>query len=446
MDVSSMARDEPGFSAPALHARLAPLAEGRRLWIAYSGGLDSSVLLHAAASLRGQLCCDLRAIHLDHGLHPQSPDWAAHCRAVCAELQVPLIECRLALRRNRGESLEAVARAERYRTFAGQLAPGDLLATAQHRDDQAETLLLALLRGSGVHGLAAMPVVAALGPGRLIRPLLWFSRAELDAYARRQSLRWIDDPSNADIGFDRNLLRQRVLPLLRLRWPAVDQTLARSAAHCAEAAELLDGLADTHLLGLAGSRPGTLSVDALRALSLAERRLVLRRWLARAGFRPPSSDNLRRIVDEVLPAAADRAPLVAWAGCEVRRYRQDLFALAPLPPKPSGDPIPWEGLAPLPLPHGLGRLELDTGASGPRGLQVCFRQPGLRCRVGDGPSRALKQVFQQAAIPGWLRTYVPLVLVDGQLGAVAGVAICDGRLAGLRWSGHPWQDLALLQS
>ena len=437
---------EPGFSAPALHAWLAPLAEGKRLWIAYSGGLDSSVLLHAAASLRGQLCCDLRAIHLDHGLHPQSADWAAHCRAVCAELRVPLTECRLALRRNRGESLEAVARAERYRVFAGQLAPGELLATAQHRDDQAETLLLALLRGSGVHGLAAMPAIAALGAGQLIRPLLRFSRAQLDAYARRQSLRWIDDPSNADVGFDRNLLRQRVLPLLRLRWPALEQTLARSAAHCAEAAELLDGLADARLLGLSGSRPGTLSIDELRALPRAECRLVLRRWLARAGFRPPSSDRLRRILEEVLPAAADRVPLVAWSGCEVRRYRKDLFALAPLPPAPSSDSLPWDGLTPLQLPDGLGRLELETGASALRELEVCFRRPGLRCRVGGGPSRALKQVFQQATIPGWLRPYVPLVMLGGQLGAVVGVAICDERLAGVRWCGHPWQDLALLRS
>jgi len=436
------------FSPRALLAILkSRLGSARRLWVAYSGGLDSTVLLHATAEVRGALDCAVHAVHLEHGLHPDSAAWADHCRATCTALDVPLTERSLAIQRAAGESLEAVAREARQRAFAGLLTPGDVLVTGQHRDDQAETLLLALLRGSGPAGLAAMPVMADLGGGRLLRPLLGFSRAELAAYARRTGLRWIDDPSNADTAFDRNFLRLRVLPLLRGRWPSLDLTLARSAAHCAEAATLLDAAADDWLAGQGGPRPGTLSVTGLRALDPPRCRAVLRRWLARGGFRPPSSVVLERVLSEVLPAAPDRSPLVAWPGCEIRRHRDALFALAPLPPPPSPRlQLRWDGTAPLPLPAGLGELVLPGPAASAApipGMRVVFRWPGLRCRAAAGPSRSLKQLYQQADMPAWLRPYVPLMLIDGRLAAVAGVAQCEGRLGGLQWRGHPWHRLGL---
>lgn len=429
------------FSRIDLYHVLSPLVAGRRLWIGFSGGLDSSVLLHAAASLRTELDCELRAVHVDHGLHPRSADWSAHCAAVCAGLDIPLTTLRLAPTRRVGESVEAVARDLRYRQFSELIGPGDLLATAQHRDDQAETLLLALLRGSGLHGLAAMPSRAPLGRGSLIRPLLEFSRDSLADYARQQGIVWVEDPSNADVGFDRNRLRHQVLPALRARWPSLDLTLARSASHCAEAARLLDEVADEWLAALPGLRPDTLSIDALRTLTRPRSRLVLRRWLMRAGFLPPTSAALERVIDEVLEAAPDRSPLVAWSGCEVRRYRGDLYALAPLPPAPH-QTLNWSGGQSLLLPHGLGRLELDAPPSGLGlgALSVCFGRRGLRCRVGNGPTRLLKKLFQEAGVPDWLRAYVPLVLRADELAAVAGVTHCDARLAGLRWCAHPWAE------
>lgn len=446
------------FSAKALHCSLtrlldSPRPDSRRLWIAYSGGLDSSALLHAAASLLktkaySPVASELRAIHIDHGLQAQSARWATHCRNQCNQLGIPCSVRHLRLRRQSGESLEAVARNARYEVFAELLQTGDALATAQHRDDQAETLLLALLRGSGVHGLASMPARASLGAGWLLRPLLQFGRAELEAYAQRVGLCWLEDSSNADLRFDRNRLRHQILSPMRSRWPALDVTFARSAAHCAEAAWLLDGFADELLVACNGTRAGTLSIQALTGLPDARRRLVLRRWLAREGFQLPNSDRLRSIVDTLMFAAADRVPLVAWRGCEVRRYRDDLYALAPLPPPPDAN-LPLNPNLPLVLPGSLGRLYLPHGFDAEGALSVCFRQPSLSCRIlsgaGSAHARSLKYLFQQAGVPAWIRPYVPLVMIDGELAAVTGLSLCDGRLAGVIWEGHPWERFGFLR-
>ncbi|MCF7977462.1 MAG: tRNA lysidine(34) synthetase TilS [Chromatiaceae bacterium] len=449
-----------------LATALAQSPRPQRLWVAYSGGCDSHVLLHACVELRAGLDLTLSAIHVDHGLHPDSGAWARHCRRVCEQLGVDFQARRAQIERRPGESLEALARAARRRLFAGCLGPGDWHATAQHRDDQAETLLLALLRGSGVRGLAAMPARAALGAGILMRPLLEFAQADLRAYAERHRLSWLEDPSNQDLGFDRNLLRHQIMPVLRQRWPSAATTIARSASHCAEAAALIDSMADEQLPSLAGSVPATLSVAGLAALPPEPARAVLRRWLARQGFRAPNTLRLEAILSGILRARADARPLVAWEGCELRRYRDDLFALEPLPSYPEADELSWDGLQPLQLPMGLGRLSLEADDSArlmarlparsaswqalPQALPVTLRfgVPGLRCRQLNGSSRTLKNLFQQSAIPAWLRPYVPLLMESqGDLLAIAGVAGCGGdcggsasgqRMLRLRWEGHPW--------
>ena len=318
-----------------LQQALAPWLPAPRVWVAFSGGLDSTVLLHLLATRPKASPLPLAAIHVDHGLHPDSAAWAEHCRRVCAALGVPLTIRRLSLRRRPGESLEALAREGRYAILRELTGPGDLVLTAQHQDDQAETLLLALLRGSGVKGLAAMPQVAPLGQARLLRPLLGHTRARLLAWARAQGLRWLDDPSNADPAFDRNFLRTRVMPLLAERWPACTASLSRSAAHCAAAQGLIEGQAAAELPRLVGSRPGALSLNRLAALEPALRAAVLRYWIAGLGLPSPDSRHLGRIQDELLTARPDRQPLVAWPGAEARRYRDDLHVMAPLPAVPA---------------------------------------------------------------------------------------------------------------
>ena len=431
------------FDPASLVACLSRLAPVGRVWVAYSGGLDSTVLLHGASVVRERLPGPLQAVHIDHGLHQDSGDWGEHCRDRCEALAIPLKHRRVVVEPGRGESLEAVARAVRYGAFSALLVPDDLLLTAHHQDDQAETLLLALIRGSGVQGLAAMPLVAQLGPGRLVRPLLGYPRTALEQYARAQGLSWLDDPSNALHTMDRNYLRHLVLPMLRERWPAVSSTLARSASHCAEAAHLVDLAAVRELETLGGERPGTLSIPGLARIEPTLRKAVLRLWFRQCGFLVPDSANLRRIQDEVMAVRPDAQPLVAWQGCEVRRYRQDLYALRPLPCVPVGHELRWEGRL-VELPHGLGRLERVPG---PHRLEsryppliVRFGVPELVCQPPDSRHhRSLKKLFQEAGVPSWLRPYVPLLFSGGELVAVVGV--CDCVLpSGVTWSGHPWES------
>jgi tRNA(Ile)-lysidine synthase len=431
-------------------------------WVAFSGGIDSTALLHAAANCADHPSGTLRAIHIDHGLHPDSPRWADHCRRICDTLGVPIVVRRLHLTPIPGESLEATAREARYRALADVLRPGDLMLKAHNQDDQAETLLLALLRGSGVHGLAAMPREAELGRGRLVRPLLDIPRAMLEQYVRALGLSWIEDPSNASLRMDRNYLRNSVVPLLRARWPGLSVTLSRSAGHCAEAARLVDGLAAELMASCAGAHLGTLGIRALGALERSRRKAVLRLWLRRRGFALPDRRHLARILDEVLPARADADPLVAWSGCEVRRYRDDLFALAPLPPAPGALTIrraPSGAPPVLKLPAGLGWLQWADATDvlartrwpgGPPNVR--FGETGQTCRPRPtSRRRTLKNVFQEAGIPRWLRPYVPLVFSGDTLVAVAGVCGCrDKPLEQIthevpQWLGHPWEDLALFR-
>ncbi|WP_089726968.1 tRNA lysidine(34) synthetase TilS [Candidatus Thiosymbion oneisti] len=415
-----------------LLSRLTTLPAARKGWVAYSGGMDSSVLLHALATIRDRLPFALYALHVDHGLHRDSHRWAAHCARTCARLGVPFRTRRLDLAPARGESLEAVARQARYASMAELLGSDDLLLTAQHRDDQAETLLLALLRGSGPAGLAAMPSMAPLGRGQLVRPLLELGRAELLAYARSRKLHWLEDPSNRDLGHDRNFLRHRVLPRLAERWPACATGIARSAAHCAEAQAIIDPVARNAVLETAGQRPDTLSIERLLELALPLRKAVLRQWFRGQGRVPPDAGNLDRILTEVMTARADANPLVAWSGCEVRRYRDDLFAMAPLPPVPAPDPIHWcQGV--LTLPDGLGCLEflasdgrdLDPQDVFVHGLEIRFGVTGLFCRrAREGHRRSLKKLFQELGVPPWVRPYIPLILTQGDLVAVGNLWIC----------------------
>ncbi len=439
------------FDPAQLIARLAPFKATKRCWIAFSGGLDSTVLLSAAASVREALPGVLHAIHLDHGLHPESCAWVAHCQSCCERLSIPLHVRHLHLQPHPGDSIEAVAREARYRTFSSLLDPGDLLLTAHNRDDQAETLLLALLRGSGVHGLAAIPFEMRLGAGHLIRPLLNVTRSALADYARTEGLTWIDDPSNAVTALDRNYLRHQVLPRLRERWPALATTLSRSAGHCAEAARLVDNLSAQTLPGLAGKRPGTLNISELNHLERPLQKAVLRLWLRQRGYIMPDTRHLLRILDEVLPARQDASPLVAWPGCEIRRYRQDLFAMPPLPqPLPLDLEIIWSvgnEMATLELSQGLGRLEWfpapGENTSG-QAVVVRFGLTGLRCRHrADRSPIPFKKLCQALGIPAWWRPYVPLIFAGDSLIAIAGVCSCQGDepMGEFHWRGHPWDSL-----
>lgn len=422
---------------PGIEAAVAPLAAWpgvRRFIVGYSGGVDSHALLHRLAQ-PGFPDRNLTALYVDHGLQAASAAWGEHCAGVCHQLDIPLRILRIDARPSPGESPEAAARRARYAAFATEMDQETALLTAHHCDDQAETLLLQLLRGAGPHGLAAMPAAARLGVGWLLRPLLKVERAELLAYARAHDLRWIEDASNADTGFDRNYLRHRVLPLLRERWPAANRTLGRSAQLCAETASGLDEQAAADLAGAATEYPDCLSVPALRALSEIRLRYLLRYWLRQLHLPMPDARQLRQLAHDALSAAAERNPCIRWPGAEVRRYRDALYAMPPLPPHDARQRFIWradaEGWPPLDLP-GAGRLRMEkiTGA-GLRAealasglLNVQFRQGGERFRpAGRRHSQELKKLLQQADIPPWQRERLPLLYREEALLAVMGLGV-----------------------
>ena len=410
-----------GFSPEELMQCLGRLPQARRYVVAFSGGLDSGVLVHALRDPRIRLGLPLLAVHVDHGLSPDSADWAAHCASFCAARNIALERVRLELRCDDGESVEACAREARYAALAERMLPGDVVLTAHHRDDQAETFLLQALRGGGVEGLASMPAARRLGDGWLLRPLLDFDRADLESFARREGLSWVDDHTNEEIRFDRNYLRRTVFPLLRKRWPAVAAAFSRSAAHCGEAAGLVkeQAVADLGRLG----DGDILAVAQLAALPPGRQRAVLRQWLSMRGLPLPDRRRLHELQRQVTTASQDRQPLCTWAGVEVRCWRGGLYAGPAIHPLPGGTRLTWGGSDVLALPAGLGTLELH-GATPPGRLEVRFREGGETCARG-GCHRPLKKLLQELSVPPWLRARVPLVHLDGELAAVGDFLSCE---------------------
>lgn len=409
-----------------------PRAGVARYWLAYSGGLDSHVLLHVLHGLMAQRPGSvLGAVHIHHGLRPEADQWAAHCLAVCAALEIPCQVLHVQAHPAVGESPEDAARRARYQALQGVVGAGDCLLTAHHQDDQAETLLLQLLRGCGVAGLAGMPASAPFGVGLLARPLLRHSRAELREYAERHGLRWVEDDSNAETGYDRNYLRHEILPRLRARWPAAAAALTRSAGHCAAAADLLQTLAGEDLPALHGPVPGTLRIDRLRVLDSARQDNALRAWLRELSLPAPSTAHLRQVRGALLEAAVDAMPCVRWPGAELRRYRDLLHAMTPLAAHDATQVLDWDLQAPLNLPGGAGWLRvvpgpgLDAGLRGRR-VSVRFRRGGEVCMpVGRGHHHDLRKLFQEAGVPPWQRERIPLLYVDGKLAAVVGFWVCE---------------------
>jgi tRNA(Ile)-lysidine synthase len=406
---------------PALPAQLlqtlAPWRNAPAWHIAFSGGLDSTVLLHLLASLaKTETLPPLSAVHVHHGLQAAAAAWPAHCQSICDNLGVPLRVMRVQVQP--GASLERAARDARYQAFTEVTGAGEVLLTGQHRDDQAETLLFRLLRGAGVRGLAAMPVQRPLAAGCLVRPLLDVSRAELQAYAEAHQLKWIEDPSNADSRFSRNYLRHRVLPTLTERWPQAAANLARTAEHLSEAQNLLDELAQIDLQACNQPSPfpwlhlPSLALAPLRELSDARQRNALRHWLAPL-TRLPDSDHWAGW-HSLRDAKGDAQPLWRLADGQLHRCGERIWWLPCGWSDFSDATMSWpDPLNPLELP-GNGQLKLTGNApEGP--LQVRYRQGGEVIEVPGRGRRDLKRLLNESGLPGFVRGRLPLLYSAEQL-------------------------------
>jgi tRNA(Ile)-lysidine synthase len=397
------------------------------LLVGFSGGLDSTVLLHALASFDAARARGVRAVHVHHGLHPDADAWATHCERVCAALDVPLVVRRVHVQPS-GHGPEATARAARMAAFADVLREGEALALAHHQGDQAETFLLRALRGSGVEGLRAMRRWRRFGHGWLWRPLLDVPHEALREYARRHALVWIDDPSNADTTLDRNFLRHRVLPLLRERWPHADAALALSAALQGETQALLRA-EDARLLEAAqGGHPDTLDLHLLRTWPAARRARVLRRWMDALGLPPLPRHGIACIETEVLTAPHDATACFAWSGAVVRRWRDVLHADWERPVLPADWTARWDGRRPLALPDGDHLVLEGTPTGFQPAVRVAARQGGERIRLpGRTHSHALKHVLQDHDVPPWVRERLPLLLdADGDVVAAGDLFFSAG--------------------
>lgn len=402
--------------------------------IAYSGGLDSHVLLHLCVSLaHNHSDIKFRSIYIDHGLQDTSKGWADHCERVSTELGIEFQSMPLNIEIQTGESLEAVARKARYQALRQHLSKNETLMTAQHQDDQAETVLLQLLRGAGLDGLAAMPRVADFGEGLHIRPLLEYSRGQLEAYAKHHHLDFITDPSNKDSRFDRNYLRNQVIPLLKQRWPQMGQTLSRSAGLQAEAGELLATFIDKEMPVASGNKKDTLSAKAVTQLPSIKQKAMLRYWIKRLGFKAPSAVKLKHLIEDVLNSRMDSMPLVTWQDAEVRRYKDDVYIMSPLPTLLPSEAIEWDLQEPLVLgrnlPHltceELGDLK-DVVLQKEFSITVRFRQGGERIRLENRThSISLKNFFQENEVPPWLRKTLPLVYANDQIIYIPGLYSCS---------------------
>ncbi|HEU0186811.1 MAG TPA: tRNA lysidine(34) synthetase TilS [Gallionellaceae bacterium] len=408
---------------------LAPVVpHGSSLLLGLSGGLDSVVLLHVLAQLSPSFSWRLSALHVHHGISPHADAWAEFCAEVCAGHAVPLQVERVDITPLRDMGIEAAARQLRHAALARQ--PVDFIALAHHRDDQAETLLLQLLRGAGVRGGSAMPLLKTrAGAPALLRPLLGFERGELERYAREQGLRWVEDESNADVGYPRNFLRHRVLPILAQRFPAYRATLARSARHFAEAAELLDELA---ALDAAMAVQGDhLRVEVLRQLSVARGKNLLRHFLAARRAPIPDHTRLAEMLRQLCEARADARLRITWQGWQLRCYRAHAYVLPQtLPPREFA--LDWRGEAELilPDPHGVLHFEVVQGQGISREK---LRQGGVQVRSRHGdvsiqpaatrPHLSLRKLLQEQGMPPWQRELLPLLYSGEELVCVPGVAV-----------------------
>lgn len=418
--------------------------------VGFSGGLDSTVLLHALAMQPSCRANGLRAIHVDHDLHPNADRWAETCRVFCDSLNVELTIAHVQVTHN-GKGLEASARDARYAAIAEHLRDNEILALAHHQDDQAETILLRLLRASGSEGLAAMQPMRAFAKGSLWRPLLPVPRSALVNYAHGHGLTWIEDPSNEDERFDRNFLRHRVLPLLTERWPHTVTSLARSAELLAEDAELLREEVGKRLAQAQQIDSSMLSVATLLDYEKPWRARVLRQWLSELGLPPLPGKAVELIQSQLLHARPDAQPEYRWAGTRLRRWRDLLHVETVQPSLPKNWKIQWDGKETLILPTGdrlswlpVGAMAIATAvpidtavavaiAIAPTTFMVRARKGGERITLpGRDHSHALKQVLLDLGIPPWQRERLPLIFsADGELLA-AGDKIISARLEQLQ--------------
>ena len=409
-----------------------------RLVVALSGGVDSVALLSLLASFKERYPHYLILAHnVNHGLSKNADSWGLFCADLCKELAIPLISSQVNIEKKSRTSLEALARDARYQCFKENMLENDIILTGHHQDDQLETLLLALKRGSGSTGLQGIRSTQVFFNGHLVRPLLNFARQELVDYANCKQLQWIEDESNQDIDFDRNFIRHKISPLLAERWPAIAQSASRTAELCQDQQRLLDEVAQQDLEQCAVNRLSyqTLAISSLSSFSKARRNNIIRFWLKSNGLQYPSNKQLAVLWEEVALAEADKQPKLQLASNTICRYQDALYIVPKLSLQEVEQPLIWSGQAILWLRAGqlgVDFSKVDPGIAQQYQVQCCLRQhldAQLTCLPeGRNKPRSIKKLLHEYQVPPWSRDQVVFIMIDNQLVEAVGLWRCQTSL------------------
>jgi len=420
------------FDSEALVEKLHNLPDTTRWVVGLSGGVDSVVLLHSLVA--ANLPEPIVAVHIHHGLSDNADDWLTHCQTLCYELDVPLTVARVNLK-NEGRGMEDAARQARYDVYAGSMEQGDMLLLAHHQDDQAETLLFRLMRGAGPYGLGAMDECRAFASGYIGRPLLSFSKEQLIDYAKANGLSWVEDESNFNEEYDRNYLRNSVMPLLEARWPHFAKRWQQTALACQQADQMSHDLSllDLERCDEQKERGGySLCFASLCLMPRYRRHNLLRNWVRSRGYSIMEHKHLHEVEKQFIESSASGAE-VQWSGTALRLYGERLYLTRPGNTEWQHHPLHWSGDRTLELPDGS-QLHQQPTVGGLRkangGFEIRWREGGERCQPQDrAHSQTLKKLLQEYGLEPWLRDRVPLIYNNDMLVAVGDLWVCKGFVA-----------------
>jgi tRNA(Ile)-lysidine synthase len=411
--------NDPGFNSADLLTRLKQLPATRRFWIGFSGGADSTALLLAMHELRDQIEAQICAIHFNHGLQVEADEWQQHCRSFCQQRGIEFHLQALQLDQPGRQSQEQYARQQRYNCMEKLLADGEIFLTAHHADDNAETLILNLMRGSGVDGLAAIPPLRKINNAWVARPLLDFSRKDLEQYLQRKGITWFEDPSNLDLSYDRNYVRKQLFPELDQRWPGVVKRLNRTAVHVREFSSVTSTMlrAQYHELLSDGIM---FPLKPLVLLNVETQSLLLRQWFRLQDLPFPPRQRLAEFLSQINSGeGTDRRPELRWAGNLVKQHGNELW----LQQEPYPDLCPeqsWQSGMSLELGPDFGQVQLcGKSVSIPSDWKIGPGNSGSRLKMhAGGPGRRLKDLLRESGLPPWLRKAIPVLYWQDDIAAI----------------------------
>ena len=424
--------------------------ESKKIIIAYSGGIDSSVLLHLLFSIKEDLKQSLEAIHINHGLSKKSNDWEKFCKKECKKFNIKFKVIRINENCPKNESIECWARDKRYMLMSKEMREHDLLLTAHHLDDQVETFFLQALRGSGPKGLASMPVIKKIANGYHLRPFLNIQQGELDNYAKNNNILWQDDESNSDVRYDRNYLRHKVLTHLEKSWPSYRENILRVISHQKESMIFHNevGLEDSAKVISKNSK--SLDLKILKELSLPRQKNLLFYWLSILNLEKPGSKHINEIFKSLINSSSDKSPCVNWKDTEVRRYRDFLYASKTIRKHDKNEKISWDTNLPLEI-QGEKLIAMETQGKGilrssveGADITVQYRNGGEKIYSNSFPnSKTIKRLFQERGVLPWFRDSVPLIYINEELAVIPGFCIGkkfsasgDDMSLDIHWSGY----------